>query len=132
MRKLCIFVLFICVMTTSFAFRFNQQIITPTRDISINEVSVQEVKTAIIRACALLKWVLKEKNKNTIRASILVRNKHTVVVDIPYTANAYSIKYVNSINMKAKPDGSIHPNYNNWVMKLADQINQELVLSSIQ
>lgn len=132
MRKLSIFVFFLCVMTTSFAFRFNHQIVTPTRDISVNEVSVKAVHTAIIRACVLLEWVPKEKNPNTIRASILVRNKHTVVVDIPYSANSYSIKYVNSINMKAKPDGTIHPNYNKWVTKLADQINQELVLGGIQ
>lgn len=131
MRKLCIFVLFLCVLTTSVAFIHGREIMTPTRDVSINEVSAKEVRKAIMRACTLLTWVPKEKDKNTIRATILVRNKHTVVVDIPYTAKSYSIKYVNSVNMDAKPNGTIHKNYNNWVIRLADTINRELALSNL-
>lgn len=131
MRKLSVFVLLLCVMTTSVAFINDRTIMTPTRDISIHEVSTKEVRAAIIKACTILTWAPKEQDKNTIRATIVVRGRHTVVVDIPYTADSYSIKYVHSINMDAKPNGTIHRSYNNWVVRLADTINQELLLSNL-
>lgn len=47
-------------------------------------------------------WRVSEPASNTIEATIMVRNKHTVVVSIPYTATHYSINYKASTNMEYK------------------------------
>jgi hypothetical protein len=48
-----------------------------------------------------------------------VRGKHTVLVDILYSATRLNIKYRDSTDMSFKKDdespGLIHPNYNVWV-----------------
>ena len=84
--------------------------------------TVQDMREAIFKGCADRNWRAVDIDASTIEATNTVRNKHTVVVSIPYTAENYSINYKSSTNMGYKPkaDGtySIHPNYNNWVGNL--------------
>ena len=98
-----------------------------------NNITENQMHDAIVKACADNNWRVSEPAPNTIEATIVVRNKHTVVVSIPYTATHYNINYKSSINMeyKAKSDGSssIHPNYNKWVGILDKSIRQNVVSS---
>ena len=93
----------------------------------------KQMHDAIVKGCADTGWRATDVAPNTIEATIMVRNKHTVVVSIPYTATHYSINYKASTNMeyKAKSDGSssIHPNYNNWVSRLDKAIRQNVASS---
>ena len=92
------------------------------------KVKVQDVRKAILSACAFRGWQARELSPGLIEASLLVRGKHTVVVDIPYTAETYSIQYKNSINMEYDASkGSIHPNYNKWVGTLNSDINAQII-----
>ena len=104
----------------------------PSAEASKN-ISEKKMHDAIVKACADTGWRVSEPSPNTIEATIVVRNKHTVVVSIPYTATHYSINYKASTNMeyKAKSDGSavIHPNYNNWVSRLDKAIRQNVASS---
>lgn len=104
----------------------------PSAEASKN-ISEKKMHDAIVKACADTGWRVSEPSPNTIEATIVVRNKHTVVVSIPYTATHYSINYKASTNMeyKAKSDGSavIHPNYNNWVSRLDKAIRQNAASS---
>ena len=96
-------------------------------------ISEKKMHDSIVKGCADAGWRVSESAPNTIEATIMVRNKHTVVVSIPYTATHYSINYKASTNMeyKAKSDGSasIHPNYNNWVSRLDKAIRQNVASS---
>ena len=96
-------------------------------------ITENQMHDAIVKACADKGWNVSEPAPKTVEASIMVRNKHTVVVTIPYTATHYSINYKASTNMeyKAKSDGnaSIHPNYNKWVGILDKAIRQNVVSS---
>ncbi|MDR2489116.1 MAG: hypothetical protein LBD42_06460 [Desulfovibrio sp.] len=80
----------------------------------------EDMRAAILRACMDKGWSPAEPTPGLIEASLEVRGKHAVVVDIPYTNQQYQIKYKRSVNMKEhelESDGSvlIHPNYNKWV-----------------
>ena len=55
-----------------------------------------------------------------------MRGKHTAIVEIPYSASGFSIKYRDSVNLNYRKDDNgvemIHPNYNRWVEKLRREI----------
>ena len=59
--------------------------------------------------------------------TILLRN-HTAVVEIPYSANDYSVKYRSSANLN-EANGNIHKNYNGWIQNLTRGINAQLSAS---
>ncbi|NCB23188.1 MAG: hypothetical protein EOM56_10195 [Deltaproteobacteria bacterium] len=117
--------------------RFGQPVGTYAYDFPAAEarknITEKQMHDAIVKACADTGWRATDVAPNTIEATIMVRNKHTVVVSIPYTATHYSINYKASTNMeyKAKSDGSayIHPNYNNWVSRLDKAVRQNVASS---
>ena len=90
----------------------------------------EAVTKAIISAAQAKKWTITHvAGSPKIQAKLFVRNKHTVVVEIESSANAYSLRYVSSIDMKyGIQDGVpvIHPFYNRWVSELMDGIRSEL------
>ena len=96
-------------------------------------ITEKQMHDAIVKACADTGWRASDAAPNTVEATIMVRNKHTVVVSIPYTATHYSINYKASTNMeykaKSNGNGSIHPNYNNWVSRLDKAIRQNVASS---
>jgi hypothetical protein len=49
---------------------------------------------------------------------------HQALVDIPYDAQRFQIRYAGSTNLNASP-GVIHPNYNGWVQNLQAAIIRE-------
>lgn len=92
--------------------------------------AAEEVGKAIITGAQNRKWTVSHvAGQPKLQAKLLVRNKHTVVVEIEFSETAYSIRYVSSIDMKyGVKDGVpvIHPFYNRWVTDLMDGIKTEL------
>lgn len=114
-------------------------------------LTADQVRDAIVRGAEKKGWeVLRSPNSELLSAKLVVRNKHTIVVSIPYSAERFSIKYQDSINMnfsrasgpsmptvgyaeysnpsRGVPAGTplIHPAYNTWVNELLISINGEL------
>lgn len=113
--------------------------------------TADQVRDVIIGAARINRWTVgKPSDQNLLSATLVVNNKHTVIVSIPYSAEKFSIKYQDSVNMKygvsstavegstdltklntpAKsfPAGTpmIHPAYNKWVHALLQSIQLEL------
>lgn len=96
-------------------------------------LTAEQVKHAIITAGSADKkiiWDINEEKEGHFVAKLVVRGKHTVVVDIFYSATRLSIKYRDSINLNHEKDkegpGLIHPNYNRWVDDLLRAIMAEI------
>lgn len=114
-------------------------------------ISADQVREAIANAARLNRWIVsKVADKDQLSATLVVNGKHTVVVSIPYSAEKYSVRYQDSINMNyhlngPAPEGStdlskinspakniqadtpmIHPGYNRWVRALLQSIRLEL------
>ena len=107
--------------------------VTDFPDVEISQYrTISQVREAIYRAGRENRWIMRDMlgtGDNRIEATLVVRSKHTVIVDITYTANQYSLFYKNSVNMNyASCDGKryIHPNYAVWVSRLNQSIQIEL------
>jgi hypothetical protein len=110
-------------------------------------VRAEQVKQAIREGASTRGWKIADEPGNKMLATLVVRNKHTVMVEIAYSATRYSLVYRDSVNMKyhaeyspdprtpagrsagiyAKGRPSIHPAYNDWVRQLKDAIDAELM-----
>jgi hypothetical protein len=90
-------------------------------------LSHDQVRGAIVRAGASLGWQMKDEGGNRLVGTIQLR-KHSAVVEIPYSANSYSIKYRSSEGLDEK-GGVIHKNYNGWIQNLNRGINAQLAAS---
>ncbi len=86
--------------------------------------SATQVRSAIITAGTSLGWSVKDAGPGKLEATLHLRD-HMAVVDIPYSATHYSIKYKSSENLMAA-DGKIHKNYNGWVQNLDRAIRTEI------
>jgi hypothetical protein len=86
----------------------------------------EQVRAAIIRAGSALGWQMKDEGPNKLVGTIVLRT-HTAVVDIPYSATNYSIKYRSSVNLE-ESGGNIHKNYNGWIQNLNRGIGTQLSL----
>jgi hypothetical protein len=86
----------------------------------------EQVRAAIIRAGSALGWQMKDEGPNKMVGTLVLRT-HTAVVDIPYSASNYSIKYRSSVNLE-ESGGNIHKNYNGWIQNLNRGINTQLSL----
>ncbi len=126
-KKFSLYALMLITLFAASACVIKSKIQTPSHPIA-SHISANQVEKAIMKACAEINWKAKKIEANTIRATIIVRGKHTIVVDIPYTTSSYKINYVSSVNMDTDGEGHIHPNYNKWVDNLAMHINQNLAL----
>ncbi len=90
-------------------------------------VSTNKIARAIRDGAQRKGWDIRKIRNGLMVATILVRNKYFVAVNINYNAYGYKISYKNSRNMKYNPaDNSIHPSYNKWVRLLQENINYEL------
>lgn len=128
----------VCMLLAFFAFSLGCRKgarIEEMHGVASTQISMRQMEKAIKIGCIQSGWTPKNIDANTIEASIVVRGKHTVVVSIPYSAGAYSIKYKSSINMnyELKKEGgySIHPNYNKWVTRLQQYIERNISISSL-
>ena len=96
----------------------------PVTTASAKQVSAAQVREAIVRAGASLGWVIKDSGPDKLTGTLHLRS-HTAVIDIPYSAQNYSINYVSSQNLNAS-NGTIHKNYNGWISNLTRAIDVQL------
>ena len=89
------------------------------------QASMDDVKTAIMRAGNRLGWQMTDTAPGVITARIALRT-HTATAEVRFSAQTYSIKYVDSTNLDAK-GGNIHKNYNGWIENLNTEIRTELL-----
>ena len=89
--------------------------------------SLEQVDTAIKRALIAKGWTGETVAPGKIRGSILVRGKHTAVVEIPFSNHEYEIKYASSTGLDYNATKeTIHRNYNKWVLSLNQEIKAKL------
>ena len=83
-----------------------------------------QVRQAIVTAGTALGWTVVEAQPGKLEGTLNLRT-HTAVVDIPYSATAYSIVFKRGDNLNVEGD-KIHKNYNGWVQNLDRGIRTEL------
>ncbi len=91
-------------------------------------LSMDVVRDAIFSGAKKRGWVPRVVEPGLIVADISVRS-HFASVEIRYDETSFSIFYKDSRNLKYN-NGTIHRNYNNWVLKLSRTIEQELGVNS--
>lgn len=90
------------------------------------KISMDSIYSAIKRAGYSKGWVVTKVKSGLAQAKLVLRT-HVAIVEIPYTANSFSIQYKDSQNLKFNPEnGTIHSNYNGWVTNLENAINFEI------
>ena len=90
------------------------------------KLTADQVKLAIQRAGATLGWQIKEVQPYLLEGTLHLRT-HMAQVNIPYSAERYSIVYKDSQNLQY--DGTnIHSNYNGWVQNLDKAIKVQMGL----
>lgn len=97
----------------------------PVVTVAGKTASLEDVGKAITRAGGTLGWQMKQIEPGYILATLKLR-EHVAIVDVRYTASAYSITYKDSTNVKY--DGArIHGNYNRWILNLDNAIKTQLI-----
>ena len=91
-------------------------------------LSAEQVRGAIVRAGAGLGWIMKDAGPGRIDGTLILRT-HTADVQIPYSAQSYSIRYKSSTNLQETGGKTIHRNYNGWITNLNRGINAQLAAS---
>lgn len=88
-------------------------------------ISAKNISKAIVQAGIRRGWIMKPiKGTNEIIGTLNVRT-HMAKVSIRYTDEFYSIKYLDSSNLRY--DGQhIHKKYNSWVLNLDRDIRVKL------
>lgn len=84
----------------------------------------EQVREAIIEGCRRRGWVAQPKDEGLIEASIIVR-ANRAKVEIRYDETNISILYKDSYNLSYSR-GTIHRNYNRWIVYLYRSILSEL------
>lgn len=102
----------------------------PVRDVTgatiDNSHSMEDVRTAIMRAGASRGWRMNPQEEGHILATLEVR-EHMAQVDIHYDETSYDIVYRDSVNLKYdEEEGTIHSNYNSWIDNLELDIHNNL------
>ena len=91
------------------------------------KLSKDQVKKAILKAGLSKGWSITPVDDNKLLGTLVVRNKHTIKVSIPYSTSGYSLMYADSDNMLYDAENNtIHRNYNRWVRNLESAINMQL------
>jgi len=91
---------------------------------NIGNVSVENIRKAIVRAGGTLGWNIKDVEPGLLEGTLHIR-KHMAKIDIPYSSESYSIIYKDSSNLRY--DGTnIHSNYNGWIQNLQKAIDVQL------
>lgn len=89
-------------------------------------VGEDDVKRAIVTAAKSRGWETTVQAPGRLQLDLDIRGKHRATVEVRYDTKVYSIRYLNSVNLRYK-DGMIHPEYNKQVGALLRTINTELL-----
>lgn len=137
MKKLIL--LFVCLLVTGmFAFGAVAQEAQAATTIKVINGSIpgkhnlKSIEIAIIKAATERGWVpVKVQGKNVIQCTLLVRT-HTLIMDVVYSLDGYSINYVSSNNLDYNPaNNTIHSKYDNWTNNLNMDIQKALAQNQI-
>lgn len=96
--------------------------ITPPGD----EITMEQVKDAIIRAGSGLGWRMRPVDPGHIVGTLHLRS-HMAKVDITYDTDSYDITYKDSSNLDKKGN-KIHSNYNGWIQNLDNAIQNNIAM----
>jgi len=97
----------------------------PVTSSSGKALTTAQVRSAIVAGGTSLGWRFADSGPGKLEGTLALRG-HVAVVEIPYTATAYSIVYKRSENLRDAGDGTIHNNYNGWVQFLDRAIRTEI------
>ncbi|MCX8601101.1 MULTISPECIES: hypothetical protein [unclassified Gilliamella] len=124
--KLIITTLFITTLLgCASKFQAPKNVTTPVQGVTKEQVKQAILNTSTNGRSAFGTWKFQSVDNNNIRGSLFNR-KFEVVVNIPYSANGYSIEYVSaSDNLKDKR-GNVHRNYNRWINNLDARIRENI------
>jgi len=93
-------------------------------------LTLDEVARALRQAAPKRGWRIEDAGPGKALATLEVRGKHTIRVDVAYTEKSISLLYKDSINMKYGTDDAgkpvIHPFYEKWVRNLLKDLRAEL------
>ena len=90
--------------------------------------TLDEVQALIMQGCARRQWTPEFEGDAVITCSILVRGRHYVKVEIPFSETDYSILYRDSEEMDYDEERQrIHRKYNGWVNNLRLMIDRQLL-----
>ena len=90
----------------------------------VRPVEVKSMREAILKGGANRGWMMRSEKTGCVTLVLNVRGgKHSVVVDVLYTGDEFSVKYVESVNMDYEPaTGAIRGKYIQWVRNLKQDI----------
>ncbi len=111
---------------------------------------VPDIAKAFRAAGGSLGWTFAEEGPAHLVGTVVVRGKHTIVVDIFLRRGEYDVKYRSSVNMRYREEDAddtgkaaenqpqqpslaskkvrtIHSSYNSWVMNLTHGVSGELL-----
>ena len=118
-------VFLLCFLLFLFSGCIEPQIVRPIEDVQVTRVSKRAMSEIICSGALRLGWVAKESAPHVIRCTLSLHG-HVVVVDVPYTENTFSIRYVSSENMGYdEKTQTIHRKYVQWIRNLRKQILTE-------
>ena len=87
--------------------------------------SATQVHDVIIQALQQNGWYVLQDDPGTIVAETVVNERHRATIRIDHSATQYSITYQDS-DLLLYDGEEIHRNYNAWIKRLEEQINQDL------
>lgn len=92
-------------------------------------LSLDDVARALRLAAPKRGWRVEDTGPGKALATLEVRGKHTIKVDVSYTEKTISFHYKDSVNMKYGKDEEgrpvIHPFYIKWVKNLLSDVRAE-------
>lgn len=95
--------------------------------------STEEVRAAILQGCRIRGWVPELDGSDKVLATITVKGRLVVQVEIPFDTSRYSIRYRSSEGMDFSPETrKIERNYNRWVVNLNSSIKKELRVAATE
>ena len=93
-----------------------------------SSMTLIEIRDAIVDGCERKRWKAVISGNQQVNCSILVRGRHYAEVNISYTETSYSIEYADSRDLRYNEEkGTIHRNYNKWVILLGRVIDQQFI-----
>lgn len=93
-------------------------------------VTPEKVRHAFIVAGAQRGWTFTDAGEGKLKGKLEVRDKHSATVEVTYDAKKYSVRYLDSYNLKYEVlngVAQIHPFYNKWVKALIEDVNRNLI-----
>jgi hypothetical protein len=80
--------------------------------------NIAQVEQAVLSALTTRGWQLIARSTGTVDAQY-ARRGFSVTIRVTYSAEAYSIRYLDSTGLDYNPaTRAIHPNYNRWIANL--------------